>query len=102
MTPQSGQMLSHYLLVEKIGEGGMGQVYRAEDTKLGRSVALRVLPAAFVQDGARLAGHTSPFLGTRLSYRRQGLFLPALPFSFASRYFCGKRLEFRAPVVPKL
>jgi len=55
MPLEFGQMLSHYRVGEKIGEGGMGEVYRAEDTKLGRSVALKVLPREFVADEDRLA-----------------------------------------------
>ncbi|PYS62489.1 MAG: hypothetical protein DMF76_08890 [Acidobacteria bacterium] len=46
--------IAQYTIVSKIGEGGMGEVYRARDTKLGRDVAIKVLPAAFSENSERL------------------------------------------------
>ena len=50
-----GRVLAHYKITAAIGAGGMGEVYRAEDTKLGRAVALKVLPSDMARDPERLA-----------------------------------------------
>ena len=55
MPIEPGQTLLHYRIVEKIGEGGMGAVWRADDTTLDRQVAIKVLPAEFADDPERLA-----------------------------------------------
>jgi serine/threonine protein kinase len=56
MNPE--RRIAHYLITSKLGEGGMGTVYRATDTKLHREVAVKVLPDAFANDPDRLARFT--------------------------------------------
>src|SRR5579863_5511362 len=55
MSLTSGNRLGPYEVLSPLGAGGMGEVYRARDTKLGREVAIKVLPAAFAQDADRMA-----------------------------------------------
>src|ERR1700729_4024938 len=54
MTLAHGTKLGQYEIVASLGVGGMGEVYRATDTRLNRSVAIKLLPAKFSVDGDRL------------------------------------------------
>ena len=54
MSLSPGTKLGPYEIVAAIGAGGMGEVYRAKDTRLGRDVAIKVLPEALVKDADRL------------------------------------------------
>ena len=54
----TGQRLGAYHLQSLLGAGGMGEVYRSHDTKLGRDVAIKILPTAFTRDPDRLARFT--------------------------------------------
>src|ERR1051326_2045056 len=62
-----GTKLGHYEIISHIGSGGMGDVYQATDTKLGRSVAIKFLPEAFSHDTERVA-----------RFQRQARVLPCL------------------------
>ena len=55
MSLQAGHKLAHYEILGPIGKGGMGEVYRAKDSKLGRDVAIKVLPDEFAENEERLA-----------------------------------------------
>ncbi|MBI1874609.1 MAG: hypothetical protein HYZ58_09345 [Acidobacteria bacterium] len=59
MTLVPGSRLGPYQIVSALGAGGMGEVYRARDTKLNREVALKVLPEAFALDPDRLAASSA-------------------------------------------
>lgn len=54
MTLKPGTIIRHYIIISSIGAGGMGEVYLAEDTRLGRKVALKILPADITTDADRL------------------------------------------------
>ncbi len=50
-----GKKLGHYEITSQLGKGGMGEVYQAKDAKLGRNVAIKVLPEEFAKDADRVA-----------------------------------------------
>ena len=69
-----GDRLGHYEVTALIGEGGMGQVYQATDTKLNRQVALKILPEAFATDpGPRPPGLVAERKPCRIDASRRGM-----------------------------
>jgi serine/threonine protein kinase len=77
MTFAPGTRIGPYELTGLVGSGGMGEVYRARDTRLGREVALKILPGSFAVDPERLArfereARTLASLTTRTSRRSTG------------------------------
>jgi non-specific serine/threonine protein kinase len=82
VTHQPGQTLLHYRLVEKIGEGGMGVVWKAVDTKLGREVAIKTLPPVlgtdtdlrirFAREARTLAALNHPNVATLFGFEQKG------------------------------
>ena len=75
-----GTKLAHYEITSHLGSGGMGDVYQATDSKLGRSVAIKLLPAEFAADLERLS-----------RFRREAQVLGVTPAPFLSCFHSGPR-----------
>ena len=75
----SGEQLGHYKIQSLIGKGGMGEVYRALDTKLEREVAIKVLPAALAASARRPTESTSRALMIKRTLRSSRSAIPQSP-----------------------
>ena len=86
MTLSPGTRLGVYEITAPIGEGGMGQVYRAIDTTLSRQVAIKILPDAFASDSERLA-----------RFEREAKTLASLNHSTSPRFTVSRSLSAYTP-----
>jgi hypothetical protein len=108
-SPLTGQRLGSYQVSSLIGRGGMGEVYRAHDVKLGRDVAIKVLPSMFVSDRERLARFDSearmlaalnhPHIGAIYGIEAAGR-VPALVLELVEGETLADRLR-RGPIAPR-
>src|SRR4029077_13472333 len=108
MTIAAGTRLGLYEVAAQIGAGGMGEVYQAHDTKLGRDVAIKVLPANFVNDpehlsrfqrkARMLAALNHPNIATNHGLERSRSFSPPLYHCRASRDVSGLTRKVRIPL----
>jgi serine/threonine protein kinase len=89
MTLTPGTRLGPYEILAPIGAGGMGEVYRAHDTKLNRDVALKILPEAFASDPDRLA-----------RFRREAQVLASLNHPNIGHIYAGCPPDFRVALLP--
>ena len=80
MALTTGTKLGPYEIAAKIGEGGMGEVYRAKDTRLNRDVAVKVLPASFAHDAERRArfGDTDEWVSRKVRAILAGHLVPIM------------------------
>ena len=83
-----GTSLGPYKIIEQLGAGGMGEVYLGEDTRLGRKVAIKVLPAEFASDPERLARFEQEARAAARSHRVRGTTHLASRDSQASGFRC--------------
>ena len=98
MTLTPGTRLGSYEITSLLGAGGMGEVYRAQDTKLGRDIAIQVLPEAFAQDKERLARFAPLASSSWYSFPPCSfIFLRLSLFDFLTRHLLEQKRRSRFP-----